>query len=111
MSNNLELSQVAAAQNRRARGDVQGRWSSVTNSPHEPGSGAPLAGTVRCERAARRKAGAVILKSRDPQQMKHKRSAGDVISKHSLPKFTRLRLMEAVLGESARAPQSSGLLG
>ena len=110
MSNNLELAQVAAAQNRRAvmfRDD--GRL--LPNSPHEPGSGAPLADTVRCERAARRKAGAVILKSRDPQQMKHKRSAGDVISKHSLPKFTRLRLMEAVLGELARAPQSSGLLG
>jgi hypothetical protein len=34
-------------------------WSSVIESPHEPGSGAPPAGTVRCERGARRKGGAI----------------------------------------------------
>ena len=48
-----------ACRNRRTSGDVQEAWSSVLESPHEPGSGAPPAGAVRCERGARRKAGAV----------------------------------------------------
>jgi hypothetical protein len=36
-----------------------GRWLSIFESRHEPGSGAPLAGAFRSKRGARREAGAV----------------------------------------------------
>ena len=50
---------VYACRNRRTSGDVQEASSSVLEFPHSAGSGAPPAGAVRCERGARRKAGAV----------------------------------------------------